>query len=93
MQSGAVTNYPELTRLGNATRARMTQIIKLLAAAIQELRLLPGVERVQGEVCLRLLQREVEVMAKREQSAANVVKEGSPKFKKTHLHGGFRANR
>jgi hypothetical protein len=60
IQSGAVENYAELARLGNVTRARMTQIMNLLmlAPAIQEeLLFLPRVEEGRGEVCLRDLQR------------------------------------
>jgi hypothetical protein len=33
IQSGAVTNYAELARLGNVTRARVTQIMNLLMLA------------------------------------------------------------
>jgi hypothetical protein len=33
IQSGAVANYAELARLGNVTRARMTQIMNLLNLA------------------------------------------------------------
>ena len=60
IQSGVVTNYAELARLGNVTRARVTQIMNLLmlAPAIQEeLLFLPRLEQGRGEVCLRDLQR------------------------------------
>lgn len=59
IQSGAVTNYAELARLGNVTRARMTQIMNLLnlAPEIQEeLLFLPRVEAGRGELQLRDLQ-------------------------------------
>ncbi len=35
IQSGAVANYAELVRLGNVTRARMTQIMNLLNLALE----------------------------------------------------------
>lgn len=60
IQSGVVTNYAELARLGNVTRARVTQIMNLLmlAPSIQEeLLFLPRLEQGRGEVCLRDLQR------------------------------------
>ena len=60
IQSGAVTNYAELARLGNVTRARVTQIMNLLmlAPAIQEeLLFLPRVEKGRREVRLRDLQQ------------------------------------
>ena len=56
IQSGAVANYAELARLGNVTRARMTQIMNLLnlAPEIQEeLLFLPRVQQERGKVCLR----------------------------------------
>jgi hypothetical protein len=59
IQSGAVANYAELARLGNVTRARMTQIMNLLnlAPSIQEeLLFLPRVEGGRAEVLLRDLQ-------------------------------------
>lgn len=59
IQSGVVANYAELARLGNVTRARVTQIMNLLmlAPAIQEeLLFLPRLEQGRGEVCLRDLQ-------------------------------------
>ncbi|MFO0426068.1 MAG: hypothetical protein ACK526_05830 [Planctomyces sp.] len=70
IQSGAVANYAELARLGNVTRARMTQIMNLLmlAPAIQEeLLFLPRVEQGRGEFCLSDLQAVTAVMAWREQ--------------------------
>ncbi len=60
IQPGALTNYAELARLGNVTRARVTQIMNLLmlAPAIQEeLLFLPRLEHGRCEVCLRDLQR------------------------------------
>lgn len=59
IQSGAVENYSELARLGNVTRARMTQIMNLLMLAPEiqeELLFLPRVEAGREEVCLRDLQ-------------------------------------
>lgn len=56
IQSGVVTNYAELARLGNVTRARVTQIMNLLMLAPEiqeELLFLPRLERGRGEVCLR----------------------------------------
>lgn len=70
IQSGVVTNYAELARLGNVTRARVTQIMNLLMLApeIQELLLfLPRHEQGRGEVCLRDLQRLAAGMKWREQ--------------------------
>ena len=75
IQSGAVTNYAELARLGNVTRARVTQIMNLLmlAPAIQEeLLFLPRVEHGRGEVCLRDLQRVACLIEWREQWALYV---------------------
>ena len=60
IQSGVVTNYAELARLGNVTRARVTQIMNLLmlAPSIQEeLLFLHRVERGRAEACLRDMQR------------------------------------
>ena len=65
IQSGVVSNYSELARLGNVTRARMTQIMNLLmlAPGIQEeILFLPRVEGGRGQVCLRDLQRVVAVV-------------------------------
>ena len=59
IQSGAVANYSELARLGNVTRARMTQIMNLLMLApeIQEEILFLGrVEKGRPELILRDLQ-------------------------------------
>ena len=59
VRSGAVSNYAELARLGNVTRARITQIMNLLnlAPEIQEeILFLPRLERGRGEMCLRDLQ-------------------------------------
>ena len=70
-----VTNYAELARLGNVTRARVTQIMNLLmlAPAIQEkLLCLPRLEQGRGEVCLRDLQRVVATIEWREQWALYV---------------------
>ena len=70
-----VTNYAELARLGNVTRARVTQIMNLLmlAPAIQEkLLFLPRLEQVRGEVCLSDLQRVVATIEWREQWALYV---------------------
>ena len=56
IQSGAVKNYSELARLGNVTRARMTQIMNLLmlAPGIQEeLLFLPRLEAGRDDLCLR----------------------------------------
>jgi hypothetical protein len=66
IQSGAVANYAELARLGNVTRARVTQIMNLLMLApeIQEqILFLPRVEQGRGEVCLRGLQSATRVVA------------------------------
>ena len=60
IQSGAVENYSELARLGNVTRARMTQIMNLLMLdpeIQEELLFLARVENGRDEVCLRDLQR------------------------------------
>jgi hypothetical protein len=60
IQSGAVRNYSELARLGNVTRARMTQIMNLLMLdpeIQEELLFLARVENGRDEVCLRDLQR------------------------------------
>ena len=73
IQSGVVSNYSELARLGYVTRARMTQIMNLLmlAPAIQEeLLFLPRVEEGRGEVCLGELQAVASVVAWREQLCA-----------------------
>ncbi len=60
IQSGVVANYAELARLGNVTRARITQIMNLLMLAPslqEELLILPRVEKGRDEVLLRDLQR------------------------------------
>ncbi len=60
IQSGAVTTYAELARLGNVIWTRMTQImnLRMLAPEIQEeLLFLPRQKRGRDEVCLRELQR------------------------------------
>jgi hypothetical protein len=70
-----VTNYAELARLGNVTRARVTQIMNLLMLppAIQEkLLFLPRLEQGRGEVCLSDLQRVVATIEWREQWALYV---------------------
>ncbi len=70
IQSGVVANYAELARLGNVTRARVTQIMNLLnlAPEIQEeLLFLPRLELGRGEVCLRDLQKLVTKVECREQ--------------------------
>ncbi len=59
IQSRAVKNYSELARLGNVTRARITQIMNLLMLAPEiqeEILFLPRVEAGRGKVCLRDLQ-------------------------------------
>ena len=59
IQSGAVENYSELARLGNVTRARMTQIMNLLMLAPEiqeEILYLPRAESGRDEVLLRDLQ-------------------------------------
>jgi len=59
IRGGAVTDQAELARLGQVTRARLTQIMNLLLLApdIQEaLLFLPRVERGRDQVHLRLLQ-------------------------------------
>lgn len=66
IQSGAVANYSELARLGNVTRARMTQIMNLLmlAPAIQEeILFLPRAESGRDDVCLTDLQAVAGVVA------------------------------
>jgi len=73
IQSGAVANYAELARLGNVTRARMTQIMNLLMLAPEiqeELLFLPRVEGGRGAVCLRDLQAVAGRVGWREQQAA-----------------------
>jgi hypothetical protein len=75
IQSGVVTNYAELARLGNVTRARVTQIMNLLmlAPSIQEeLLFLPRLEQGRGEVCLRDLQRVAATIEWAEQRASHV---------------------
>ena len=70
IQSGAVANYSELARLGNVTRARMTQIMNLLMLAPEiqeEILFLPRVESGRDEVCLRDLQVVAGGMAWKEQ--------------------------
>ena len=70
IQSGAVTKYAELARLGNVTRARVTQIMNLLLLAPEiqeELLFLPRLQEGRGEVCLRDLQAVAAVMVWREQ--------------------------
>src|SRR5262249_48121450 len=59
IRSGAVADYAELARLGQVSRARITQITNLLALApsIQEqLLFLPSVERGRDPIHLRQLQ-------------------------------------
>ena len=59
IQSGHVSDFAELARLGHVTRARVTQImnLRLLAPDIQEqLLFLPRLERGRGEVHLLDLQ-------------------------------------
>jgi hypothetical protein len=60
-----VTNYAELARLGNVTRARVTQIMNLLMLA-------PAIQEGRGEVCLSDLQRVVATIEWREQWALYV---------------------
>ena len=60
IQSGVVTNYAELARLGKVTRARVTQTMNLLMLApaiLEELLFLPRLERGRQEVRLRDLQK------------------------------------
>lgn len=60
IRSGVVTNYAELARFGNLTRARVTQIINLLmlAPSIQEeLLFLPLIETGRSSNHLRQLQK------------------------------------
>ena len=59
IRSGAVANYSELARLGNVTRARMTQIMNLLMLAPdiqEELLFLPRVEQGRREIRWRDVQ-------------------------------------
>ena len=59
IQSGAVRNYSELARLGNVTRARITQIMNLLMldpGLQEEILFLPRVGKGREDVCLRELQ-------------------------------------
>jgi len=59
IRGGAVTDQAELARLGQVTRARLTQIMNLvlLAPDIQEaLLFLPRIERGRDQIHLRLLQ-------------------------------------
>ena len=72
IQSGAVANYAELARLGDVTRARMTQIMNLLnlAPEIQEeLLFLRRVEKGRPELILRDLQDVAAVSDWRDQKA------------------------
>ena len=60
VRSGAVKDYAELARLGNVSRARVTQImnLNLLAPGIQEeLLFLPRTEKGRDAVTLRDMQR------------------------------------
>jgi hypothetical protein len=60
IQSGTVTNYADLARLAQVSRARITQIMNLLLLApdIQEAILfLPHVERGRDQIHLRQIQR------------------------------------
>ena len=75
IQSGAVANYSELARLGNVTRARMTQIMNLLMldpALQEEILFLPRVENGRDEVCLRDLQAVAGLVEWKEQQASYV---------------------
>jgi hypothetical protein len=59
IQSGAVANYAELARLGNVTRARVTQIMNLLLLAPEiqeEILFLPRLEQGKERIHLRQLQ-------------------------------------
>jgi hypothetical protein len=70
IRGGAVTDQAELARLGQVTRARLTQIMNLvlLAPDIQEaLLFLPRVERGRDQIHLRLLQPITQVPAWRKQ--------------------------
>lgn len=70
IQSGAVANYSELARLGNVTRARMTQIMNLLMldpGLQEEILFLGRVQAGREEVCLRDLQPVASVIEWREQ--------------------------
>lgn len=65
-------NYSELARLGNVTRARMTQIMNLLMLAPEiqeELMFLQRVENGRDELCLRDLQAVAGTVGGREQHA------------------------
>ena len=56
MRSGAVTSYAELAGLGRVTRARMTQVMSLLALASdiqEEILFLPGTVKGRDKVQLR----------------------------------------
>ena len=73
IQSGAVTNYAELARLRNVTKARMTQIMNLLMlepGIQEEILFLTRVEEGRGEVCLRDLQPVASVVTWKGQQAA-----------------------
>ena len=73
IQSGAVTNYVELARLRNVTKARMTQIMNLLMlepGIQEEILFLTRVEEGRGEVCLRDLQPVASVVTWKGQQAA-----------------------
>ncbi|OWK39870.1 hypothetical protein [Fimbriiglobus ruber] len=70
VRDGAVGSYAELARLGQVTRARVTQIMNLLHLApdIQEAILfLPRVERGRDRIVLRDLQPVAAVLDWREQ--------------------------
>ncbi len=59
LRTGAVADYAELARLGQVSRARITQITNLLALAPaiqEELLFLPGVARGRDPIHLRQLQ-------------------------------------
>ena len=72
-RKGEIADYAELARLGNVTRARVTQIMNLLMLApeIQEqILFLPRLDQGQGKVCLRDLQPVARVVTWREQQVA-----------------------
>ena len=59
IQTGEITDYAEMARLGHVTRARITQImnLRLLAPDIQEqLLFLPHIQRGRSSIHLRHLQ-------------------------------------
>ncbi len=76
IQSGAVTNYAELARLGNVTRARVTQIMNLLMLAPdiqEEILYLPRLEQGRDGLMLRDVQKPAGMASWQQQRNAWVI--------------------